>query len=94
MNFSTYNFRLLWIIYTSRKSKRPFGLVVYNWVMFFAVITPVIRTLVPIVPELLLGFSASKPIEAQVPRFRLAGHKCRIFIPTAVELSYLIGEGG
>ena len=72
MNFSTYNFRYLWIIYTSHKSKRPLGLVLYNWVVFFAVITPVIMTLVPIVLELILEFSALKPIEAQVPRFILA----------------------
>ena len=81
MKISTYNFRELRIIYTYRKPKRPLGLVVYNWIMFYAVITPVIKTLVPIVTEFLLGFSASKPIEAQVPIFRLAGHKCRIFHP-------------
>ena len=43
--FSTYNFRQLGIICTSRKSKRPLGLVLYIWVMFCAVIIPVIKTL-------------------------------------------------
>ena len=57
--------------------------------MLCAVITTVIRTLVPIVTELLLGLSASVPIEAQIPRFRLAGGTSEEFsIPTAVELSH------
>ena len=74
----TYNVRQNWIIYTSRKSMISFSLVVYNWVMFCALVTPVIRTLVPIITELLFGLSALNPIEEQAPLFRLVGHYCSI----------------
>ena len=88
MKISTYNFRELRIIYTHRKPKRPLGLVVYNWIMFYAVITPVIKTLVPIVTEFLLGFSASSQLRRKYQYLDLRGTSVEFFIPTAVDLSH------
>jgi hypothetical protein len=52
------------------------GFMVGIWVVFGVVVSPVFRTGIPVVTELVLGGAATEPPEAHIHYFGLAGHNC------------------
>ena len=54
--------------HTASKTHGPLGFMVTVWMVFCAVVTVIIRTLVPINLQLDLCLSATYPLEAHVPR--------------------------
>ena len=65
---STINETKMRVKHKPHKTHGPFGFMVNVWVVLCAVVTIIIRTLVPIESKLVLRFSSAQPVKAQVPR--------------------------
>ena len=63
---------------TSHKPFFSLGLMLGGGVVLCAVVPPAICSFAPVCSKLLLGLSAAKPIESQVPVLGSAWNKCRV----------------